>query len=206
MRMSRTTGVRSCFAVTVTGLWIGILSCSGSGLHSTTDAPISATDGAIDGIVEVASASADLPHRGNEASSGVFDAPADQPSNDLPLTTDSEAPDPSTACTSSGGKAVTQTCCLTNLANFPDSCAAGSVRCDCQPAQSATASLCICPDGTCFLPGAGCVGPASTCTMGQNQTCNDDSGASSPMGVCLPSGRCRCNPGATLAASTGKCR
>jgi hypothetical protein len=54
------------------------------------------------------------------------------------------------------------------------------------------------------MPGVGCVGAAGKCTVGMNQTCNDNSALSSIHGRCLTDGRCACNEGYALLAS-GKC-
>jgi hypothetical protein len=117
-----------------------------------------------------------------------------------------DAADPATLCTSTGGRTVTQMCCIINVMNFPDSCTPGAVSCTCQPAQSTNINICVCPSGACFLSGTGCVGPASTCTVGQDQSCNDDPTIGSYRGICLPSGRCRCSPGSALNSTTGKCQ
>jgi hypothetical protein len=54
------------------------------------------------------------------------------------------------------------------------------------------------------MPAYGCVGPAGTCTVGADQTCNDNPAISSLHGRCVDDGRCVCGPGALLAS--GKCQ
>jgi hypothetical protein len=50
------------------------------------------------------------------------------------------------------------------------------------------------------VPGTGCV----ACTVGADQTCNDNPAISSLHGHCV-AGRCSCNVGSALLAS-GKCQ
>jgi hypothetical protein len=44
------------------------------------------------------------------------------------------------------------------------------------------------------------------CTLGADQSCNDDPRVSALWGRCLPNGTCACQPGAALNRETGKCR
>jgi hypothetical protein len=46
----------------------------------------------------------------------------------------------------------------------------------------------------------------SVCTVGQNQTCNDNPGMQSYAGTCLTGGVCSCNPGFAIDPSTGRCQ
>ena len=106
-------------------------------------------------------------------------------------------------CTASGGIVDTQLCCA-GTSYFRDTCTAAVGACGCSPASSATVDVCTCPNGGCFLPGIGCVGPAGICTVGMDQTCNDDGRISSIHGRCIGGGRCLCTSFA-LSATSGKC-
>jgi len=124
------------------------------------------------------------------------------PKRDTYITLD-EGPGLSSQCTASGGTATTQSCC-SSAAYFRDTCTTAVGACGCSPSTSVTVDVCTCPNGGCFLPGAGCVGPASTCTVGMDQTCNDSPIISSIHGKCIPGGRCLCTTFA-LSATSGKC-
>jgi hypothetical protein len=104
-------------------------------------------------------------------------------------------------CTATGGQVSAQLCCA-SVSDFPDLCATGA--CGCSTANSHAVEVCVCPNG-CFLPEYGCVGPASTCTVGMNQTCNDSLLISSVHGTCVAGGRCVCNTGIALSPTSGKC-
>jgi len=106
-------------------------------------------------------------------------------------------------CTTSGGTVDTRSCC-SSVADFADTCGTSVGSCGCSPTNSHTVSVCTCPNGGCFLPGYGCVGPASTCTVGGDQTCNDSLIISSIHGRCVSDGRCLC-VGYALSATSGKC-
>jgi hypothetical protein len=54
------------------------------------------------------------------------------------------------------------------------------------------------------MPGYGCVGPGSTCTVGMDQTCNDSPIISSIHGRCVQGGRCVCGSFG-MSATSGKC-
>jgi hypothetical protein len=103
-------------------------------------------------------------------------------------------------CVATGGEVKSQSCCG-SVGDFPNTCSVGA--CSCALTSSHTVSVCSCPTG-CFMPGVGCVGAAGKCTVGMNQTCNDNSALSSIHGRCLTDGRCACNEGYALLAS-GKC-
>jgi hypothetical protein len=107
-------------------------------------------------------------------------------------------------CTSSGGTVGTQLCC-TSASNFRDTCTTAVGACGCSPSSSVTVNVCTCPNGGCFLPANGCVGPASTCTVGADQSCNDNPAISSIHGRCIAGGRCACGSFG-LSATSGKCR
>jgi hypothetical protein len=111
-----------------------------------------------------------------------------------------DALSPAALCTTTGGTVSSSLCC-NSATDFPNSCATGA--CGCAPEYSHTISTCNCATG-CFLPGYGCVGPSGICTVGADQTCNDNLATSSIHGHCVADGRCVCGPGALLA--TGKCQ
>ena len=111
-----------------------------------------------------------------------------------------DASSPAVLCTATGG-AVSSSLCCSATSDFPNSCLVGA--CGCAPANSHTVSTCSCGAG-CFLPGYGCAGPAGACTVGADQTCNDNPALSSIHGRCVADGRCVCAPGALLAS--GKCQ
>jgi hypothetical protein len=100
-------------------------------------------------------------------------------------------------CTATGGTIKTQTCCA-SATDFPNSCLVGA--CGCDPASGHDISVCICPTG-CFVPGEGCF----TCTLGADQTCNNDPMISSLHGKCGSNGRCSCNTGYASLAN-GRCQ
>jgi hypothetical protein len=72
---------------------------------------------------------------------------------------------------------------------LPSTCTADT---DCGPACSGYR----CTNGTCAQP---------VCTLGADQTCNDDLAMSALAGTCLPDGSCACKAGYTKQAS-GKCK
>ena len=53
----------------------------------------------------------------------------------------------------------------------------------------------------------GCAGPANVCTVGADETCNDDPTINSIHGHCVANGHCSCitTLGSTLVAASGKC-
>jgi hypothetical protein len=106
----------------------------------------------------------------------------------------------SNLCLTTNGQVSTGLCCA-NVGDFPDSCAVGA--CGCSPANSHSVSTCVCPAGGCFLQPYGCVGPAGVCTVGADQTCNDNPTINSLHGQCLAGGHCTCNFGPLTAS--GKC-
>ena len=93
--------------------------------------------------------------------------------------------------------------CCTGASNFPDSCGVGA--CSCSPTNLAVVDTCVCPSGACFLQSAGCVGPANVCTVGADQTCNDNPGANAFHGTCVTGGHCLCHTGFTIVTASGKC-
>jgi hypothetical protein len=107
-------------------------------------------------------------------------------------------------CLQTGGVPSASLCC-SGTGDFPDTCAVGV--CTCSPASSDTIDTCVCPGGGCYQPTSGCVGPANVCTVGADQTCNDDLTINSLHGTCLTGGRCACNSslGSKLVPASGKC-
>jgi hypothetical protein len=107
------------------------------------------------------------------------------------------------ACLATGGQLSTGLCCTATEGplSFPDSCAPGA--CGCAPANGRGISTCICGTGTCFHSGAGCVGLPLVCTVGADQSCNDNPALSSVHGQCVTGGRCVC--GTYGFAPSGKC-
>ena len=111
-----------------------------------------------------------------------------------------DASSPAALCTATGGQVSSALCC-NSVTDFPNSCLIGA--CGCAPSSSHTVSTCTCAAG-CFMPAYGCVGPAGTCTVGADQTCNDTPSISSLHGHCVDDGRCLCGSGLLLAS--GKCQ
>ena len=118
---------------------------------------------------------------------------------DLGTSTDGAAP--ADLCTASGGQISSGLCC-TSATDFPNSCLDGA--CSCSSTNSHTVSICTCGAG-CYLPGYGCVGATGVCTVGADQSCNNDLTVSMFHGRCLADGRCLCNSGFALLAN-GKCQ
>ena len=54
------------------------------------------------------------------------------------------------------------------------------------------------------IPNA-CVCNMRVCTVGADQTCNDDPAMQSILGHCTQAGTCTCGAGSTLSPTTGKC-
>jgi hypothetical protein len=106
------------------------------------------------------------------------------------------------ACTTTGGQIQNNLCC-TGADNFPDSCGVGA--CSCSPTDLKVVDSCVCPSGACFLQSVGCVGPANVCTVGADQSCNDNPGANAFHGTCVTGGHCLCHTGFTLVTASGKC-
>jgi hypothetical protein len=130
---------------------------------------------------------------------GVPDRPPDLPDTHASLDDRGASDD----CTSTGGTVDTQSCC-SSVSDFRDTCTTAVGACGCAPTDSHAVSMCVCPSPSCFLPGYGCVGPGSTCTVGMDQTCNDNLLISSIHGRCVADGRCVCgNFG--MSTTSGKC-
>lgn len=106
-------------------------------------------------------------------------------------------------CNVSGGTIAVRSCCASTVA-LPQTCGAVPDPCACSTADSHDTEVCTCPDGACYLPEYGCVGPASTCTVGRDQTCNDSPIISSIHGRCVADGRCLCTTH-LLSPTSGKC-
>jgi len=104
-------------------------------------------------------------------------------------------------CLQTGGVPSASLCCA-GSGDFPDTCAVGA--CSCAPTSSDTIDTCVCPNGGCFQKSVGCVGPANICTVGEDQTCNDNIALNSFHGHCLAGGHCTCITGSSVLAS-GKC-
>jgi len=97
---------------------------------------------------------------------------------------------------------VSASICCAGTGDFPDTCNVGA--CGCSSASSHSVNTCLCPGGGCFsAANNSCAGPAGTCTVGQDQTCNDNPAISSLHGHCITGGRCLC--GGFGLASSGKC-
>lgn len=141
---------------------------------------------------------ADLADRPRAEVRPVDQAP-DKPDSYIPV---EEVGGAAAYCISTGGTIDTQSCC-TNTTDFRDTCTTAAGACGCSPANSRTVQVCVCPTPTCFLPGWGCVGPGSTCTVGMDQTCNDNPVISSVRGRCVDNGRCLCTTG--MSPTSGKC-
>jgi hypothetical protein len=105
-------------------------------------------------------------------------------------------------CTTTGGT-LSQNLCCAGAANFPEICAVGA--CTCAPTNLQVVDTCVCPNGGCFMKSVGCVGPANICTVGADQTCNDNPAINAFHGHCVTGGRCECIVGSTLVPASGKC-
>jgi len=117
-------------------------------------------------------------------------------------TTFDEGPGLSYYCTSTGGTVETRQCC-SGTSYFFDTCNTAVGACGCSPSNSVAIQMCSCPSPSCFLTGYGCVGPDSTCTVGMDQTCNDNPAFSSIHGHCVGGGRCVCRT--AMSPTSGKC-
>jgi len=103
-------------------------------------------------------------------------------------------------CIQTGG-ALTMDSCARPSSDFAGLC--GSGRCGCSHYCDIVAG-CSCPNG-CFNSSYGCVGRAwAGCTVGMDQTCNDNSAQSSIHGRCVDGFYCQCSPYA-INPTTGKC-
>ena len=120
--------------------------------------------------------------------------PTTDAGQDAPLSVDASSL--AALCTATGGQVGSQLCC-NSATDFPNSCLGGA--CGCAPESSHTVSVCTCTTG-CFVPASGCV----ACTVGADQTCNNDPTISSLHGQCV-GGRCSCGTGWPLLAN-GKCQ
>jgi hypothetical protein len=116
--------------------------------------------------------------------------------------TDTDSSINARACETTGGEISNGLCC-TGSGNFPDTCAIGA--CSCAPTSVHVVDTCLCPTGGCFEKSVGCVGPASVCTVGDDQSCNDNPGANAFHGRCVTGGHCLCNTGFTVVAASGRC-
>jgi len=129
----------------------------------------------------------------------IPDEPPDKP--DIYISPDARGLDE--RCTSSGGAIETQSCCPT-VGDYRDMCITTAGGCGCAPASSRSVYSCVCPQPSCFMPAYGCVGPGATCTVGADQTCNDNPVISSTHGRCVENGRCVCG-GFGMSTASGKC-
>jgi len=104
-------------------------------------------------------------------------------------------------CNQTGGT-IAMGSCARPSAEFRDLCNSGSA-CGCSHYCDDVA-LCVCSNG-CFQPAYGCVGRAWTgCTVGVDQTCNDDPKLSVVHGHCVEGLYCQCFPH-DISQATGKC-
>ena len=132
-----------------------------------------------------------------------LDAPRDTVAPDTTVldTKPVDAEGLSALCTSTGGQ-LGQSLCCGAVGDFPNTCLTGA--CGCAPASSHTIATCTCLNGGCFDPSYGCSGPTGICTVGADQTCNDNLAISSIHGRCLEGGRCVCT-GTYKLLTSGKC-
>ena len=105
-------------------------------------------------------------------------------------------------CLHTMGQVSSALCCAAT-SDFPGMCAVGT--CTCSPTNSHPVTTCACPTGSCFDTTFGCAGPAGVCTVGDDQTCNDNIALNAFHGHCLTGGRCGCIQGSNLVAASGKC-
>ncbi len=105
-------------------------------------------------------------------------------------------------CMTTGGLIANNLCC-TGTGDFPSSCPIGA--CTCAPTNLHAIEACVCPNGGCFVKSVGCVGPSGVCSVGDDQTCNDNPALNAFHGHCMTDGRCSCMTGSTLVVASGKC-
>jgi hypothetical protein len=140
---------------------------------------------------------------GGSSGSGGASGTGGSPSVDASVDSSDAALTPEGKCFATRGKVISNLCC-NSAGDFPDQCLVGA--CSCAPADSHQVSICLCQPGTCYLPGRGCVG--SDCTIGADQTCNDNPIVSSYQGHCVAGAggtRCVCNQPFTLNPNNGRC-
>ena len=147
-------------------------------------------------------AAAEIP--GAPDSPPAYDQAGDPPRPGLDLTYSPDAAGLAALCTQTGG-VVTAVSCSGAISEFFDTCARPFNTCvhlcagTCSPI-----SACDCPGQGCFLPAIGCVSQAGSCTVGMDQTCNDNPALSAIHGHCLDGGHCNCQ-GHEINPATGKC-
>lgn len=105
-------------------------------------------------------------------------------------------------CINTLGQISSSACCA-GAGDLSSTCLVGA--CGCSPANSHAVTTCVCPTGECFDPIYGCVGRPGVCTIGADQTCNDNPSISSLHGHCTPGGSCSCGLSYPLVVATGKC-
>jgi hypothetical protein len=110
---------------------------------------------------------------------------------------------PATLCEQTGGTVSTIICQCPD-SDFYDTCQyragfycqAGSCTIGSYPVKT-----CSCPGGSCFMVGNGCVSIVG-CTVGMDQTCNDNPALPASHGKCIEGGYCLCT---SFNPDTGKC-
>jgi len=109
------------------------------------------------------------------------------------------------SCTQTGGTVGVVSCWMRTdpYAEFFDTCALPLIACTCSYTCTPVIA-CSCPNQGCFLPAYGCVGRAAICTVGEDQSCNDNPALSSIRGKCLDGGHCLCGRSG-LNPTSGKC-
>ena len=107
-------------------------------------------------------------------------------------------------CARTGGRAIMQYCGIYFYGEFFDTCASTLTWCCYMNRPCQDIAVCACPNGGCFKPAYGCVGKYSGCTVGMDQTCNDDPVSSAIRGQCVEGGYCLCRD-LVSNPTTGKC-
>jgi hypothetical protein len=106
------------------------------------------------------------------------------------------------SCSQTGGHVAMVYCWVPGVTEFFDTCATPLSACWTCKYTCQDLAYCVCPSNGCFKLSYGCVTRA-TCTVGEDQTCNDNPALSAIHGHCIEGGYCQCNGGANPL--TGKC-
>ena len=154
-------------------------------------------DGAGSEVTDVAASDLPMPSDGVR----LRDIPGDpiKPPVDVLYSIDSA--ELAELCTRTGGQPTMVWC--GPVAEFLDTCSSGLPCYMCRPFCRDVAT-CACPNEGCFKPPYGCLGKRSNCTVGMDQTCNDNPALSVTRGQCIEGGYCLC-PGSVSNPTTGKC-
>lgn len=105
-------------------------------------------------------------------------------------------------CTRTGGQVSMIYCWVPGTTEFFDTCTGSTSACAWCKSTCRDIAYCVCPNNGCFAPLYGCL-TKSNCTVGADQTCNDNPALPVIHGHCVEAAYCQCS--GDVNPLTGKC-